>query len=170
MHRIPHALPSATRTPGPARRRWLPVALLAITAAASAGAAEPLVRFDGGIGVQPLAAAGPNLVQGVSPGGLPWVIERLRADVGTDASISVDGRGLLLAGGNGVGTTGGQTVRARLFCAGVPHDSETVPMDARGDFRIQGFLNPFPPAVCNSPVLLVLGGTKGRRFAAGIPR
>lgn len=152
-----------------AARRWLPAALVAITAAASAGAAEPLVRFDGGIGVQPLAAAGPNLVQGVPPGGLPWVIERLRADIATDASLVIEGRGLLLAGGNGVGTAGGQSVRARLFCAGVPQDSELVPLDVRGDFRIQGFLNPFPPSPCNSPVLLIVSGN-GRWFAAGIPR
>lgn len=167
MHRTLSAIQPLRRRPGRTARRWLPTALLAM-AAASATAAEPLVRFDGGIGSQPLAAAGANLVLGVNPGGLPWVIDRLRADVGVDARISVDGRGLLLAGGNNIGTPGGQSVRARLFCAGVPHDSELVPLDARGDFRIQGFLNPFPPAPCNNPVLLIVSGS-GRWFAAGIP-
>jgi hypothetical protein len=169
MDRIPPALHSCRRHRGHGARRWLPAALLAVAAATSAAAAEPLVRFDGGIGSQPLAAAGPNQVLGVNPGGVPWVIERLRADVASDASVVVDGRGLLLAGGNGVGTPGGQSVRARLFCAGVPHDSELVPLDAHGDFRIQGFLNPFPPSPCNNPVLLIVSGN-GRWFAAGIPR
>lgn len=178
MQRTPpaprHLMPR--RHPASAAVRPLPNRLLAaaLLAAASlvppaAGAAEPLVRFEGGIGVQPLSAAGPNVVHGVSPGGQPWVIERLSADVATDARITVDGRGLLLAGGNNIGTAGGQSVRARLFCAGVPHDSELVPLDARGDFRIQGFLNPFPPSPCNSAVLLIVSGA-GRWFAAGIPK
>lgn len=168
MHRILAPLQSRCRQFGPSIRRWLPAALLAM-AAAPAVAAQPLVRFDGGIGSQPLAAAGANQVLGVNPGGVPWVIDRLRADVDVDASIRVDGRGLLLAGGNNVGTAGGQSVRARLFCAGVAHDSELVPLDSRGDFRIQGFLNPFPPSPCNNPVLLIVSGN-GRWFAAGIPR
>jgi hypothetical protein len=41
--------------------------------------------------------------------------------------------------------------------------------DARGDFRIDGFVNPFPPAVCGNPVLLIANGG-GMRFAAGIPK
>ena len=168
MHRPPPAIEPLCQNPAPRVPRWLPATLLDL-ATASAGAAEPLVRVEGGIGSQPLAAAGANRVRGVNPGGVPWVIVRLRADIGVDASISVDGRGLLLAGGNNVGTAGGQSVRARLFCAGVPHDSELVALDARGDFRIQGFVNPFPPSPCNSPVLLIVSGN-GRWFAAGIPR
>jgi hypothetical protein len=136
----------------------------------AAGAAEPLVRFEDGIGVQPLRAGpAPNVVHGVNPGGLPWVISRLSADVSTDGRIRVDGRGLLFAGGNNIGTAGGQSVRARLICAGVPHDSELVPLDARGDFRIDGFLNPFPPSPCNAPVLLIVNAG-GNWFAAGIPK
>lgn len=137
--------------------------------------ADQLVRFDGGIGEQAFGVANgaPNLnvVNGVSPGGLPWVIDRLSADVSTDGRISVDGRGLLLAGGNGIGTTGGQSVRARLFCQGVSAgDSDVVPLDERGDFRIQGMLTQTPPNPCNTPVLLIVSGGNGRWFAAGIPR
>jgi hypothetical protein len=137
----------------------------------AAAAAEPLVRFEGGIGSQPLrAGALVNDVFGTPPGGRPWAIASLSADIATDARIRVEGRGLLLGGGNGVGTTGGQSVRARLYCAGVPHDSEQlVPLEPNGDFRITGFLNPFPPAICNSPVLLILSGG-GSWFAAGIPK
>lgn len=136
----------------------------------SADAADPLVRFEGGIGVQPLrAGALPNVVFGVNPGGQPWVIERLSADVSTDGRISVEGRGLLLAGGNGIGTTGGQSVRARLICAGVPSDTNVVPLEANGDFRIDEVLIPTPPVPCNTPVLLIVSAN-GNWFAAGIPK
>ena len=143
---------------------------LAMLVPLAASAADPLVRFEDGIGVQPLrAGALPNVVHGVNPGGLPWVISRLSADASTDGRIRVDGRGLLLAGGNNIGTAGGQSVRARLICAGVPHDSDLVPLDVRGDFTITGFVNPFPPSPCSSPVLLIVNAG-GAWFAAGIPK
>ncbi len=143
---------------------------LALLAPLAASAADPLVRFEDGIGVQPLRAGpAPNVVHGVNPGGQPWVISRLSADVYTDGRIRVDGRGLLLAGGNNIGTAGGQSVRARLICAGVPHDSDLVQLDARGDFNITGSLIPVPPAPCNTPVLLIISAG-GNWFAAGIPK
>jgi len=152
--------------------KTLSACLLSLTTFASLGAsaAEPLVRFEDGIGVQPLRAGGlPNTVQGVPPAGTPWVVSRLSADVSTDGRIKVDGRGLVLAGGNGIGTPAGQSVFTRLVCAGVPHDSELVPLDARGDFRIEGFLNPSPPSPCANSVLLVINAG-GTWFAAGIPK
>lgn len=88
---------------------------LAFSAAAVAD--DRLVRFDGGIGETPVSnTTTPNTVRNVPPAGQPWVISRLTADVRTDARISVDGRGLLLAGDNGIGTNGGQSVVARLSC------------------------------------------------------
>jgi hypothetical protein len=97
------------------------------------------------------------------------VISRLSADVYTDGRIRVDGRGLLLAGGDNIGTAGGQSVRARLICAGVAHDSDLVPLDARGDFSINSSLIPVPPTPCNNPVLLIVNAG-GNWFAAGIPK
>ena len=142
----------------------------------TSAAADPLVRFDGGIGSQPLragvaggVAAQVNDVFGVPPGGRPWVIERLKADFDTDGKAKVEGRGLLLGGGNGIGTAGNQSVRARLYCDGVPHDSELKPLDAHGDFTIGGFLNPIPPSPCNAPVLLIINAN-GSWFAGGIPK
>jgi len=134
---------------------------------------DRLVRFDGGIGVVPARVGGvANTVRGVNPGGQPWVISRLSADVRTDGRISVDGRGLLIAGGDTIGTNAGQSVRARLFCGqgtGTPFDSELVPLDANGDFRIDGQLSGVPPEPCDRPVLLIVGGG-GNWFAAGIPK
>jgi len=131
---------------------------------------ERLVRFDGGIGSQPLrSGAVPNVVNGVNPGGVPWVIADLKADVRVDGGIRVDGRGLLLGGTNNIGRNGGQSVRARLFCGGVAHDTAVVPLDEAGDFRIDDVLVPAPPNPCASAVLLIVSAG-GNWFAAGIPR
>ena len=57
-------------------------------------AEQSLARFDGGIGATPLRAGGTaNQVQGVNPGGVPWVITSLKANVQIDGRIRVDGRG-----------------------------------------------------------------------------
>jgi hypothetical protein len=147
----------------------------------SASAQTSLVRFEGGIGVIPVSRAAPpqnpdgtfqnvvrNDVLGTPPGGQPWVISRLSVDVSLDGRISVDGRGLLLAGGS-IGTNGNQSVRARLFCGGMAHNSGLVALQANGDFRIEDMLSPVPPEPCTSPVLLIVSGG-GSWFAAGIPR
>ena len=149
-------------------------ALLCIAAleySAAVKADDRVVRFDGGIGVIPSSnVTTVNVVRGVQPGGQPWVISRLTADVRSDGRISVDGRGLLLAGGDGIATTGNQSVRAVLFCAGAqPVNSELVPLDASGDFRIDGLLSAPPADPCGSPVLLIVNAG-GRWFAAGIPK
>jgi len=144
----------------------------------AANAQAPLLRFDGGIGVVPVRA-GPaaNIVRGQNPGGVPWVISRLVADIKTDGRISVDGRGLLLGGTDNIGTNANQSVRARLFCGPPPpaagatvHDTAPVPLEPNGDFRIDGDLVPPPPNPCSTPVLLIVSGAApgGNWFAAGI--
>lgn len=134
---------------------------------------RPLVRFDGGIGSQPLRSGpAPNAVNGINPGGVPWEIEDLRAEVKTDGRISIDGRGLLLGGGGRIGTPGTpRNVSATLFCGGVGHDTNPAPVDDEGDFRINGQLIPAPPNPCDGPVLLIRSnrdGVAGSWFAAGI--
>jgi hypothetical protein len=159
-------------------KKTLAVALLlgAAVPLSAAAADDTLARFEGGIGSQPFARAGAapgtlatNDVQGVPPGGRPWVIERLRADVKIDGRIKVDGRGLLLAGGNSVGRPGNQTVHARLFCGNVAHNSGAVTVDQEGDFRIESVLAPVPPTPCATPTLLIVNAG-GNWFAAGIPK
>ena len=155
-------------------------AALAAFPVVSAIAADQIARFEGGIGSQPFAANGTtpilNAVLGVNPGGRPWVIKRLVAEARDDGRIRVDGRGLLLAGGDGIATPGGQSVRARLFCDGTEHNSEdAAELEENGDFRIDSHLNPTPPSPCNRPVLLIVNvpaqptGTPVW-FAAGIPK
>lgn len=156
---------------------------LALAFSAAAVADDRLVRFDGGIGEIPVSSTtAANVVRNVPPGGQPWVISALKADVRVDGSIKVDGRGLLLAGGNDIGTNGKQSVRARLSCEVLPaplppaprvftaHDSDSVDLESDGDFAIDGVLTPPPPAVCNNPALLILNGAGQRWFAGGIPK
>jgi hypothetical protein len=140
----------------------------------------PTLKFKGGIGVIPVtgvAANGTinlNIVRGVPPGA-PWRIANLEAEVDSDGHINVVGRGLLLASGNGIGTNAGQSVHATLFCGpaltATAHSSNPagVALAADGDFRIDDFLSPAPPAPCDNPVLLIRN-VGGVWFAAGIPK
>jgi hypothetical protein len=148
---------------------------------------DSLLRFDGGIGVDPVAGIvsntpAPNVVRGIPPGGFPWVIERLRANVTVDGRVHVDVRGLILAGGNVIGTNGGQRVLAMLFC-GTPgpggslgtataHSSDPagVPLDPNGNVEIDDVLTPAPPSPCDNAALLIVTPGTHHWFAAGIPR
>lgn len=161
-------------------------AVIGIVGHASAHERTFLARFDGAIGVDPVAnVVGPanpdgtfpnvrlNIVRGVSPAGL-WAIAGLRADVHLDGRIRVRGRGLLLAAGNSIGQTANQRVFATLICeATAPFVERStsfagVPLEVNGDFRIDDMLNP-APSECDSPALLIRSSSNGTWFAAGIP-
>ena len=158
----------------------------------SAVSADSLAQFQGGIGVIPVSSAAGtanadgtfpdvnrNVVRGVNPPGQIWVISDLKADVKTDGRIKVNGRGLLLGGGNGIGGNANQHVFATLICAANEQgqapftpfstDAAGVPLEPNGDFRIDDVLSPTPPADCFVPVLLIRN-TGGAWFAAGIPK
>lgn len=143
-----------------------------------------LVKFKGGIGVIPVSnvtvsggatTVSANIVRGVSPPGQIWVIRDLDAKVDIYGRIRVHGRGLLLAGGNGIGTAAGLSVFATLFCgpaasATASSSSATgVALDSDGDFSIDDVLSPAPLSPCVAPVLLIRA-TIGSHpwFAAGI--
>jgi hypothetical protein len=159
------------------------VALCALSAVAD----DTLVQFRGGIGVLPVASGvgqaataevvTRNIVRGVQPAGQIWVISALRADVKVDGRIHVDGRGLLLGGGNSIGLTGNASVFATLMCEAVAPFTEHsthgagVALEPNGDFRIDDVLVPAPPADCDSPVLLIRNSEPNPVwFAAGIPQ
>jgi hypothetical protein len=166
---------------GAVMKKCLFVAILTIIVGgifASSGVADnTLVEFKGGIAVIPASSGvgtaatattvNRNIVRGVQPPGQIWRIDDLKAKVKTDGSITVDGQGLLLAGGNNIGTNAGQSVRARLLCDTVAHDSGLVPLAPNGDFNIKDVLSPLPPNPCGSPVLLIVS-SGGSWFAAGI--
>src|SRR5262249_37738408 len=117
--------------PSPGGCTMKAVVLLALASAVfdplSVWADDSLVKVEGGIGVQPVSnVAGTanadgtfpnvtrNIVRGVNPAGQIWVIADLRANVKADGSIKVDGRGLLLAGGNSIGGNANASVFATL--------------------------------------------------------
>jgi hypothetical protein len=161
--------------------------IVGVASVAAASADDSLVKFRGGIGVIPVSAgAGTpdatdgtsptvsrNVVRSVNPPGQIWRIADLSAEVSVDGRIRVSGKGLLLAGGNGIGGTAGQKVLATLICeAAAPFTLRStavagVALQANGDFEIDDMLSP-APAACASPVLLIRN-VAGAWFAAGIP-
>jgi hypothetical protein len=170
----------------------LVAALTFVATATAASSSSTLVRFRGGIGVQPVSngvgtdptatTVNRNIVRGVQPAGAPWVIADFQADVKSDGRIRAVGRGLLFAGGNTTGTaftitpTGGTAtlnVFATLICENlapfVERSTAPVPLAGNGDFSIDDVLSPPPPASCATPVLLIRAeGGSGPWFAAGI--
>ena len=157
--------------------------------ASSVMADDRLVKFEGAIGDIPVAnvtgVANPdgtfpdvtrNIVRLVNPAGQIWVISDFKADVKVNGQIHVDGQGLLLGGGNAIGTNGNASVFATLVCEATPPFTQFstnitgVPLAADGDFRIDDVLTPAPPAECGSPVLLIRVSPSGAWFAAGIPK
>jgi hypothetical protein len=158
-------------------------ALVLLTSSALAD--STLAKFKGGIGVIPVSSGqgtaatatvvNRNIVRGVQPAGQIWVIRDLDATVESDGRISVKGRGLLLGGGNGIGTNAGASVFATLLCAITTttfsaHSTTGtgVPLAANGDFEIDDLLAP-APRECNNPVLLIRNAANLAWFAAGIP-
>ena len=146
------------------------------------GPSNLLFSFDGSIGVQPFrSAAGVpalNTVAGVPPGGIPWGMSSFEATIKLTGEIRARGTGVLLLGGDNIGTRGGpRQVILSLFCrnepvppavAGslqtTPFNSEPINLDRDGDFFVRGKLmdatGATPPLNCgdaidNRPVLLV---------------
>ena len=174
------------------KKRLLACILTALVGGFSASAVladDTLVRFQGAIGDLPVAnvagVANPdgtfpdvtrNIVRLVNPAGQIWVISDFMADVKVDGRIRADGQGLLLGGGNAIGTNGNASVFATLICEAVApfiqHSTNLagVALAANGDFRIDDVLVPTPPAECDSPVLLIRTTAGGAWFAAGIPK
>ena len=158
-----------------------------------ARADDTLVKFDGGIGVDPVSNAqgmapvatvvNRNIVRGVQPAS-SWVIAKLKAEVKDNGRITADGRGLVFASGDAIGTalvltpTGAAasiTVFATLICENVApfveRNTNPVPLAANGDFKIDDVLSPPPPpSSCATPVLLIRNAPSGIWFAAGIQK
>lgn len=146
---------------------------------------DTLVRFKGGIGVIPVTSgAGTattattvnrNIVRNIQPPGQIWTIGALDAKIKTNGDIKVEGKGLVLAGGNGIGRPpAGASVFATLICEAaapfIEHSTTLtgVPLAPDGDFKIDDALVPIPDG-CASPVLLIRSANGGAWFAAGIP-
>jgi hypothetical protein len=164
---------------------FLAIAALAAAGTAAAhggGSSSILFKFDHGTGNQVFrSAAGVptlNTVAGVAPGGAPWGISSLDVTIKTNGDIRGRGEGVVLLGGDGLGTRAGpRQVILSLFCRAVPvppavsaalilapFNSEPVDLNEDGDFVVRGKLTDAtgatPPANCgdtvdNRPVLLI---------------
>ena len=165
-------------------------ALLMAAMASIAAQTDPVrLRFKGGIGVIPVssgvldngtattALVAPsvtrNIVRGVQPAGQIWVIDDLDAKVRANGRITVEGKGLILGGGNNAGRAAGQSVFATLICEPTPPFTERVTplagvlLSPTGDFKIDAALAPLPPDICASPMLLIRNAAGGAWFAVG---
>jgi hypothetical protein len=165
----------------------------------AATADDGSLEFRGGIGVIPVSSvincpAAPaacvmsapltppvtvnlNIIRGVSPAGQIWVIDQLDAKVSVNGSIRVDGKGLVLGGGNNAGRPPpGVSVIATLICsAATPFtqfstSTAGVMLSPNGDFKINDVLSPTPPSPCASPMLLIRNAANLTWFAVGIFR
>jgi hypothetical protein len=159
-------------------KKALALLLLASVCPLSAAADDNLVKFEGAVGVHPVANTGVvNTVRGVPPGGRPWGIQKLKATVKTDGRISATGEGLVLGGTDAAGTRGGVLqVAATLFCDASNNgfSSPAADLSVGGDFDIRGTLTDTtgatPPNPCTTPTLLIrnaTGGVLANWFAAG---
>ena len=163
----------------------------------SAVADDTLVTFDGAIGAIGVSAGlgtdttattvTRNIVRGVQPPNTPWAIAAFQAAVTVDGHITVNGKGLVFAGGDTIGTangtpaSGGSTVInvfATLICENTAPFTQRntslqgVPLAPNGDFQIDDVVSPSPPApsACATPVLLIRNAANQNFFAAGIEK
>jgi hypothetical protein len=164
------------------KRTLLAAAIFAAGTAIAGDVSDTLFNFKGVVGVQPFRsqAGAPvlNTVAGVPPGGTPWGMTAFEAEIKTNGDIRARGRGVLLWGGDGIGTRAGpRQVVVSLFCRGpftppavsgavVQNAFTTSPVDLNpdGDFDLRSTLTDStgatPPLDCgnyadNRPVLLV---------------
>ena len=176
----------------------------AVVAVVNADSRASLARFEGGIGVTPISSFSGaasaqdgtfekvtrNFVRNVRSATQLWTIAGLKAEIKSDGRIAVEGRGLILAGGDSIGRPPAISVVATLICEAQapfiernsadqlnPNSFEGgVPLDANGDFRIDdtlrtSFNTDVPmPTECASPVLLIRSAGNGSWLAAGIPK
>jgi hypothetical protein len=149
------------------------LALLPLSMAVGAGTAtaDDAVRWKTVIGI---IQAG-NTVAGVTGGGQPW------STLGGDARVNLEKgklefsvRGLVLAGGNAIGTPGGVAqVKGTLVCdpAGPKptlHDTAAVPLGPEGDASFSGEIGILSADCFNSdPAFLVRIVPAGRWIANG---
>ena len=119
----------------------------------------------------------------MQPAAQLWVIADFKAEVKANGRITADGRGLVFAGGDTIGTalvltpTGGTAtlnVLATLICENVApfveRNTNPVPLAANGNFNIDDVLSPPPPSSCATPVLLIRNAGNLSWFSAGIQK
>jgi hypothetical protein len=116
----------------------------------------------------PASSGGPTL-NGIAPGGVPWVLKRGAATLERNGEFRVFVRGLVIPPPTGMNTPGPvMTVNASLYCDGssTPVGSTpSVPLSMSGDAAMKSTLT--LPAKCLAPLVLVHpNGNAGAYIAA----
>jgi hypothetical protein len=116
-----------------------------------------------------------NVVRGQQPAGQIWVIDKLDAHVSSNGNITVQGKGLVLGGGNNAGgVPAGLSVFATLSCLStLPFRLSSTPLagvavSPNGNFQINATLSPKPTFPCAKPLLLIQSAANEHWFALGI--
>lgn len=148
--------------------------------AAAPARADDVAHWQTVVGlIQPAnpVGSGTGIVIG---GGQPWTTTGGEAGVNlSNGNVGFNVRGLVLAGGNGVGTRAAiAAVKGTLVCdtngsAGSGNstlvDTPTVPLSATGDARFSGNIGPLP-AACSEPdiafLVRIVGGPANDRWIA----
>jgi hypothetical protein len=117
-----------------------------------------------------------NTVGNIPGGGQPWTAlgGRVRIDLAA-SQVSFDVQGLVLAGGNAIGTPDGITqVKGTLICdaggANVTLDTVPVPLSSQGDADFSGPIGPIPTTCNPSNVAFLIRIPAGRWIANGAVR
>jgi opacity protein-like surface antigen len=112
-----------------------------------------------------------NMVGNIQGGGQPWSTLGGEARVNLRTGhVEFEVRGLVLAGGNSIGTPDGITqVKGTIVCNPGPTqfvvDTPLVPLSAQGDAEFEGNLSPFP-TVCTPTNLAFLVRIAADRWIA----
>jgi len=144
--------------------------LLALMIAAPAAADS--VRWRTIIGI---IQAG-NVVGNITGGGQPWSTLGGRARVDLAAGqVSFEGEGLVLAGGNTIGTPGAvNLVKGTVLCdpggANVTIDTVLVPLSPQGDAEFSGSVGPIPSTCTPANVVFLVRIAANRWIANGAVR
>jgi hypothetical protein len=115
----------------------------------------------------PTTGGGPTL-NGIAPGGVPWVLQRGAATLSRHGELRAFVRGLVIPPPAGIGTPGPvTTVFASLYCDGssTPVGSTPqVPLSMAGDASMSGMVT--VPAKCLAPLVLVHPNANGAAYIA----
>jgi hypothetical protein len=117
-----------------------------------------------------------NVVAGITGGGQPWSTLGGQASVNLSTGrIEFEVRGLVLAGGNSIGTPDAiAQVKGTLVCiTGVTPtviDTPLVPLSDRGDAEFEGVIGPIPTTCTPTNVLFLVRIAADRWIANGSVR
>ena len=140
------------------------------------------VRWDALVGVIQTGNVVGSGTGAVTGAGQPWVVTGGRAEVDlSNGDLSFDVEGLVLAGGNSIGTRGTNAqVRGTLVCdtngsAGggnsVLVNTPVVALSAQSEADFSGNVGPLPAVCATEPdIAFLIRSTGGNWFAAGIVR